>query len=560
MHDLIVKGGRIVDGSGMPSYVGDMAVKDGRIVEVGRVSGGAARAIDATGLVVAPGFIDIHTHYDAQAFWDPLITPSSWNGVTTVVMGNCGFTLAPCRPSDQEYLTNVLAGVEAISAAAISKGVPFNWDTFPTFLEAMDTPRGINVACNVGHSAVRRFVMGQRATEAQATEDEVRQMGAVVRQALEAGAFCFTTSRSVTHWGPNGEPVPSRVGTEEEVYHLASQVKGLWNCGLEMVGLSNSHSGREFMTKMSRDFGCQLNWNEWNIVGATPDSWRKIHDYMAEANRAGAQIYGISRCQQSNMEFDLRDNTILLAPFTGWADVLAKPLQEKKRLLATPEVRERLKAGIDRPPRGLGFSWRKTAIWEAGLEKNRKMEGQRLGELAEAAGKHPVDIMFDLAVEEDLRTEFALVDFTYIDKENTGAMLKSPYSILGISDGGAHLNTFCGAMYPTFFLSKWVREWRIFTMEEAIRKMTFVPAALLGFLDRGLLRPGMAADVTIFNPATVGPGPTRKVNDLPGGDSRIVISADGVTHGIVGGQVVFQGGRPTGALPGRLIRSSAYRG
>ena len=554
MHALVIKGGRVVDGSGMPSFIGDVAVKGGKIVEVGHVSPGAAKTIDAAGLIVSPGFVDIHTHYDAQAFWDPLVTPSSWNGITTVVTGNCGFTLAPVRARDQEYLVKTLAGVEAISVTAIEKGVQFQWSSYADFVKALDTPKGVNIACNIGHTAVRRYVMGEHASDGPATEKEVGEMAALVREALAAGAWCFTTSRGPAHWGPKGEPVPSRTATYDELWELCMAVREFPNCGLEMIGTQSSQEGRDFMARVSKALACQVNWNEFNIRPKDPDEWRMLQAYMEEANRQGAQVYGISRCQNNDMEFDLNQNTGMITLYPHWPEVMTAPLPEKMRLLRQPEVRARLREGM-----GTRFGYDRAAVWESSTGKYRHMEGKLLTDLAQEQGKHPLDVMLDTALDEGLRTEFALTNQFSTDYENVAKVLRSPYSILGISDGGAHLNMFCGAMYTTYFLDKWVRERQVFTMEEAIKKLTFIPASIIGFHDRGLLRPGMAADIVLFDADTVKPKETHRVHDLPGGDPRLVADAEGIAYTIVGGQVVLDHGKHTGALPGRLIRSGDYR-
>ncbi len=559
MNDLLIKNGRVVDGSGQASFVGDVAIKDGTIVGTGRISDGAARTIDANGLTVAPGFVDMHTHYDAQIFWDPLLTSSCWNGVTSVVAGNCGFTLAPCQPRDQEYLARTLGGVEAISPRAIQEGVPFNWTSYGEFMNSLDAPRGINIATNVGHTSIRRFVMGDHASDGPATNEEIAKMCGLVREALDAGAFCFTTSRAPSHWGPSGEPVPSRMATLEELYKLCMELKGFWNCGLEMIGPQYDAEGRDWMVRVSKELACQINWNEFNDRPNDPEAFQNMQAYMEDANRQGARIYGVSRCQQNNMEFDLRENTIMITMYPGWAEVMAAPLEEKKRLLADPEVRTRLKDGIENPPAMTRMDWNRAAVWETVLDQHRELEGRSLADIAKERGHHPVDVMLDIGLEENLVTEFAMVANFSENRDRVGEVLKSPYSILGISDAGAHLNTFCGAMYTTFFLKNWVRERQAFTLEEGIRKLTFSPASIIGLRDRGLLRAGMAGDVTIFDAETVGPREARKVRDLPGGEGRIIAEADGIHYVVVGGQVLLEDGKHTGALPGRLLRSGDYR-
>ena len=560
MFDLLIKNGRILDGSGLPGFRGNVAVKDGKIVGVGAVDGSASRVIDAEGLMVSPGFIDVHTHYDAQVFWDPLLSSSCWNGVTSVVMGNCGLTLAPCKPHDQQYLAGMLAGVESISPEAIGKGVAFSWTSFPQLLDTLDKPLGINVAVMVGHNPVRHFVMGERSYQAPATQDEIDAMVRIVKEAMAAGAWGFTTSQGPAHWGPNGAPVPSRLATLDEIYQLGMALKESGNGNIELIGPQHTKDGREMLIRLSRNLSRQINWNAWSSKQGDPNAWKDLGDFNARANREGAQIYGVARCQGGNMEFDLKDNGLILLQYTGWAEVLSKPLAERARLLAQPEVRRRLEEALSKPPVGVPpINWSKTVVSGAALDKNRALEGKSFEEIAKERGKRPLDALLDLELEEGLATEVVLVDYANADINAVRQILQSPYAIVGISDAGAHLNSFCGADYTTLFLSRWVRELGVFTPEEAVRKLSFMPAHLMGFLDRGLLKPGMAADINVFNMKTIKPRPVRKVRDLPANESRRVSEADGIAYTVVNGQVAFESGRHTGALSGGLLRSSDYR-
>ncbi len=560
MHDLLIKNGRIVDGSGLPSFRGDVAVNDGVITEVGKVRDGALRTIDADGLVVAPGFVDMHTHYDAQVFWDPVIESSGGNGVTTVVMGNCGFTLAPCRPRDHEYMGRTLARVEDISATAILKGVTFRWDSFGEYLAAIDRPMGINVAANVGHTAVRRYVMGDDASARAATPQEIDAMKAHIREAMAAGACGLTTSRGASHWGPFGEPVPSRLAALQEVYELAMAMAPFGNGNFECVGMSDAPEDRELLIRISLELGRQVNWNELNQMSRRPDAWKEALRFMEEANRRGAQIYGIARCQTGDLEFDLMDNSRRIFMYPGWREVLTKPVPERLALLRDSAARQRLKESLEGDVKtGPSMQWKTTAILGVAKEANRPFVGRTLEQIGREQGKHPLDALLDLAVGEELLTEFAFLGFMNDDQEAVGKIIQSPYAVIGISDAGAHLVSRSKADYGLYCLATWVRERRIFSLEHAVMKLTFMPASLMGFHDRGLVRQGMAADISIFDAETVAPGPQKRVKDLPGEGPRVIARGEGIPYVIVNGQVAFENGRATGTLGGGLLRSNRYR-
>ena len=562
-YDLLIKSGRIIDGSGRPAYTGDLAIQDGRIAEIGKLDGSARRVIDADGLAVCPGFIDIHTHYDAQVLWDPLFSPSSWNGVTTCIMGNCGFTIAPCKPEDRDYLMHMLARVEGMSLEALQAGPEWDWVSTGEYIDAVDKPLAINVGCLVGHSAVRYYVMGEASLEREATADELGRMKDLLRQGMAAGAVGFSTSKARTHVDWSGNPIPSRFSTHQEVHELV-QVLGEFNFGsVEMTpgslpGIDDEE--REAMIRMSRDSGRFLNWNELFQSPAAPDAWRGVLDFLASASHQGARIFGICACQPTTQDWDLLDNNLLLLTLPEWNEVLTKPIQEKLRLLADPAYRDRIRAGIDRgwdqgpPP----LKWDIGLVAEPKRPENQRFAGIGLRELGASQGKHPLDAMLDLAVAEGLRTGFAFKASRNLDDDAVAEIMRSPYTILGISDAGAHVNMLSGAEYSTHVLGHWVRERGVLSLEDAVKKLTFMPASLLGFTDRGLLSPGMAADVLVFDPETVRPLPKEKAFDLPNGDERIIVRSQGIHHTIVNGQPVMEDGRHTEAFPGRVIRSTDY--
>ncbi len=563
-YDLLIMNGRVVDGSGRPAFVGDVGIKGGRIVEVGKLNGGARRTINAEGLVVSPGFVDIHTHYDAQVLWDPLISSSCWNGVTTAVMGNCGFTVAPCRPKDRDYIMRMLARVEGMSLSALQAGPEWSWESMGDYIGHIGRKLGINLACNVGHSAIRYYVMGQASLERKATEDEMRKMKDLLRQSIAGGAVGFTTSKARTHVDWTGSPVPSRSSDHQEVYEL-TQVLGEFNFGsVEMTPGSLpaiDPEERAAMTRMSRDSGRFINWNEMFQSPAAPEQYKDVLGFLDSAAQQGARIFGICACQCMDQEWDLRDNNLLLLVTPVWNETLTKSTEEKLRLFRDPAFRDRTRPQVDeaweKPP--LPVKWDLGFVASVKRPENNKWAGKSLRQVGMEQGKHPLDAMFDLALSENLETAFVFKHSRNLDENALREIMTSPYSILGISDAGAHLNMMSGAEYSTHILGHWVRERQFLTLEQAVHKMTWMPASLLGFDDRGLLYPGMAADVLVFDPDTVRPLPKEKARDLPNNEERMVVHSMGIKHTIVNGRPVVEDGKPTGQLPGKVIKSTDYR-
>ena len=563
-YDLIIKNGRIADGTGLPSYVGDVAVKDGKIAAMGRISARASRVIDAEGLVVSPGFIDMHTHYDAQLHWDPLATSSCWHGITTVMTGNCGFAIAPCKPKDREYTMRMFGNVEGVSLPALKGGLGWNWESFPQFLDALDKPLGVNAAVQVGHSALRYYVMGEASLERAATSDEVRKQKQLLAEALKAGAFGFTTSRSVNHLDMNMHPVPSVQSTNEETLELASVFRD------HPVGVIGFHpydrltgfdwTDAEFMAELSLASGRSVNYNELSYAPHLPDQWKQQIRASEEAFKRGAQVYGINRCQRLDLEFTLKD-TYVFDRLPYWKEVMRKPIEERKRLFRDPAVRKRLQQDLDDPALGEMVARRrleKVGVTLTVKPQHAKLAGKMLTDLAKEQRTSLLDAMLDLSLSEDLETEFAYIGVRNNDEAIVAQILKCPYGIAGISDGGAHMDNQTGADFNTYLLGHWVRERKDLTLEEAVSKLTFVPASVIGLWDRGLLKEGLAADIAIFDLNTVAPLRKQRVYDLPGGDVRVIQKAQGVKYTIVNGVPVSIDGAPTGDLPGTLLRSGRY--
>ncbi len=564
-YDLLIQGGTIVDGSGAPAFRGDVAIKDGRIAEVGRAFRhadsrlrlGAGRVMDATGLVVAPGFFDMHTHYDCQLLWDPLATSSCWHGVTTVLMGNCGFTIAPARPGDQEYLMRLMARVEGISLDVLRHGLGWEWETFGQYLDRLRRGLGVNVAAQVGHSALRYVVMGPESYQRASTPEERARMKDVLRQAIADGAIGFSTSQTDHHTGGYGEPVPSRLGGPGELLELAGVLR---ECGYGVIGVNPKPGGADIspafqdaLVRLARESGRTVLWNSLMHRWDKPEQWRENLRFMERAAAQGAPICAVARYQRMDLEFNLR-STYMFDIFPAWKEVLHLPHEEKKRRLAEPETRARLRAEWDRKVSRMDS--RRVELLEVGrvaLARHRALEGQRVAEQAAAAGQHLVDWLLDLALAEDLETQFVYAGTMNGDPKAVEEIVKAASCVPGVSDAGAHLDMDCGVDFVAVLLGHWVRERGVLTLEEAVRRLTSACASVLGLTDRGLLRAGMAADVVVFDPASFRALPRETVADLPGGGRRIIQRAEGVRAVLVNGQVLLEDGRHTGAMPGRVL-------
>ncbi len=558
MHDLLIRNARIVDGTGGTSRYGAVAVSDGRITETGEGNGLARRVIDAEGLIVAPGFVDIHTHYDAQLAWDPLCTPSCYHGTTSIVMSNCGYGMAPVRAADRDYTMGTFSCVEGVSKETLINGLPWEWETLPEYLEWLEERGlGINVAAQVGHSAVRRWVLGPEAHEREATPDEIATMRAMVREGMDAGAIGFTTSRVAHQKGEFGEPIPSFVAHEDEIFTLASVLRDL---GRGIIGINPRTKALGFVQEdkdqlyqLAARTGRPVNWNEFNQRDAYPGQWRALLDYMEHAQELGAMVYAVMRCQRMDMHFNLRD-THAFNRSELWRDFMARPTETKLRELDDADFRRRLLEEMQ--PRfsqgGAGFE--RLAVAIAATDRHRALDGRRVQDVAAETGEDAGELFFRIAREEQLETEFAYLGVTNGDDDAVRAMIESPGTIIGISDAGAHLHTMTGVDYPTYFLGRWVREKQAMTLEAGVAALTSAPARLAGLDGRGVIEPGAAADLCIFDPDTIGPRSMEIWNDLPGGEGRHVKRAAGIREVIVNGEALIQDGEPTGELPGRVLR------
>ncbi len=550
--DLLIRGGTVVDGTGAPARRADVAIRNGRIAAVGATSGTADRVLDADGAVVAPGFVDIHTHYDAQVFWDRMLSISPWHGVTSVVMGNCGFGVAPTRPAHRELVLLTLEKVEGMSLDALRAGIGAEWpfETFAQYLDAIER-RGtaINVGALVGHTPVRLYVMGEEAMEREATADEVAAMRALVAEALRAGAIGFATSKSPTHVGWEGRPVPSRVAAWEEIAALAGCLAEAGNVMQATLGPGLFLD--EFAAIQERT-GRPVSWTA--LLGGMlgPDGHRAVLERSASLQARGVRAIPQVSCRPLVLELNLA------APFPLESMSVMKPaaradLAGKRVVYADPEFRRALRGKIDGGL--LTRAFHDMQITEH--PPDASLAERRLADVAAERGVHPVDLMLDLSLASGLQTRFRLAVLN-TDESVVAELLRHPATMLGLSDAGAHASQLCDACAPTELLGKWMREKRVLSLEEAVRRLTSEPADVFGIRDRGRLAAGLAADVTVFDPATVSCGPLRRVYDFPAGADRLVSDAAGIRAVVVNGVVIREDGRdavdPEAPLPGRVLR------
>ncbi len=557
MHDLLIKNAQIYDGLGNPPASGDLAVKDGRIAAIGDNLGAARETVDARGLALMPGIIDTHTHYDAQITWDPMASPSPALGVTTVVMGNCGFTIAPCRPADRDLVMRNLTHVEGMSLAALREGIRWEFQSFPEYLDYLER-RGVgpNVVCFVGHSSVRTFVLGEDAPKRPATAAEIATMQQIVVDAMKAGACGFSTTTSFQHNGENGIPMPSRLADDAEMQALCGSLREVGRGVLMMTKAATTPVPwiEDLAARAGRPF----------VVAAllhsnlTPEATFEDLDHIREACARGHRMYGAVACTPLKFEFTMHEPYVFEG-LAAWQPAMAAHGDEAKRLYRDPAFRAAVKAELAKPARRMFTGeWEKLHVVQVARPEHRSFEDKSLAELSVAAGKHPIDFLLDLSLEENLDTVFTAV-LLNSDEEAVGRMIRDPNSLLSLSDAGAHLTFLCDAGFGLHFLGHWVRDKRLMPFEEAVRQLTSYPAQVFGISDRGRLRPGACADLLLIDPASVGRGPARRVRDLPAGASRLNTPAVGV-HGVwVNGEKIADG---NGVLPqarsaGTVVREFA---
>ena len=561
MYDLVLKGGRIYDGSGMPSFNGDVAIENGKIVAIGRLNGGATRTLNVDGLAVAPGFIDPHTHLDAQLLWDPLGTSSCFHGVTSVVLGNCGLSLAPAKPENRESMIKSFVRVEAISRRVLEEGVEWKWTSTAEYLSTLGTRLGINAAALIGHIAVRHYVMGEDAVERQATVEEIARMKQLVRQGMEAGAVGFSTNQNPRHIREDKKPVASRLASDEELGSLLD-VLGEMNAGVVQLsgGGADSRGRIAYAAQMARRTGRPVLWQSISHSWSRPNHWQEM---LANTQRVfeeeGLPIFAMTQAKPFQNRYSLLDAQCF-DEFPTWKAAMFSPVPVRKQMFADPELRRKLRAEAieDQSPSVFPKRWDVIIVDHVKLEHNKSLQGKSVQDIAEAQKKDGLDCFLDLSLEEDLETRFVHIN-TQGDPKAVCEILKHPAVMIGQSDAGAHMGYDARFGYCTAFLGRWVRGYGIMNLEEAVGKLTFRVASVFGLNDRGLLRPGLAADIAVFDPATINTLEPEYVRDLPGNETRMIQKAIGVPFTVVNGEIVIENGAPTGARPGKVLRPGSWK-
>ena len=563
MLDTLIRSGTVLDGSGSPGVRADVGIRDGRIVEVGEISEPAAETLDAEGLMVAPGFIDPHTHYDAQLFWDPGASPSNLHGVTTVIGGNCGFTLAPLDPADADYTRRMMAKVEGMPLPALEAGLPWDWRSFGEYLDRLDGNIGVNAAFMVGHCALRRAVMGADSVGNEASPEQQERIVELLRESLAAGGLGFSTSLSFTHTDWDGDPVPSRWANHDEVLALCGAVGEFEGTALEFIidGCIGRFSEEEIdlMARMSLAARRPLNWNVLSIDASDPERYAHQMQASRRAEERGARVVALTMPTHVGMTMSFLTHCALhLLP--DWDKVMRLPVPERVAKLRDPETRRWMMERARSPEAGVlaGLTrWENYTIGDTASPANAGLTGRKLGEIAQERGQTPTDAIFDIVADDELQT--VLWPGNRDDSDEGWKMRADawadPAILIGGSDAGAHLDRMCGSPYPSEFLADCLRGRRLVPVERAVQLMTQAPAELFGLRGRGLLRPGYCADVTVFDPASVGRGEVHRVDDLPGDSWRLIAKSTGIRRVLVNGSAIVEDGEPTGATPGRLMRS-----
>ena len=574
-YDVLIKNGTIIDGLQVPAYRGDIAIRGGKIAAMGNIQGSATKVIDATGLTVAPGFMDIHTHYDAAlsggTAWDPYATLSGWHGVTTVAIGNCGFGFAPVRPEDRDRAMRRMERTESIPLSCMQAGMRWDWETFPEYMDSLERGGlGVNAASLIPYSPLRAYVLGNDAArdpDYTTKPGQVEEIKNILREGLKAGGFGFSASFSMANRDYDGGYLPTHVAPREEFLEMAKVMREFnrgsieWTMGHALQGL-----GMDFLLELAKTSGRPVNWNAVIYDPTSPNTWREQLEWTEKANKE-APVFAVNICMPIEFEFTL-ETMGLFDQLPAWNEATVGTLEERRMKLGDPGRRAALKADMEAAPTVMPgtnpdgeqgqlrmFRWDETFIDDVHLEKNKSLKGRTVGEVAREQGKHPIDCLLDLSVEEELKTEFAMQGFINNDEEALTTILKHPQCLIGASDGGAHTKFLTLGRYPTHFLAHWVRDKQIMSLEEAHWRLSAMLGWAIGIRDRGWLREGMPADIVVYNLEELAVRPMETVHDLPDGDWRRVQKADGYHYLLVNGDVTFEHGECTGVLPGRMLRS-----
>lgn len=555
-YDLLIKNGTVVDGTGAAPKHADVAIAGGKIAEIGKVTEGAKQTIDASDLIVSPGFIDPHTHYDAQICWDPYITPSSWHGVTSVIMGNCGVGIAPCREAVHEIAAWDLVNVEAIPFEVLAKGVTWDWETFPQYMDAAQRRgSGINLGFMAALTPFRHYVMGEQSMERAANADEIAQIRSLIKEAVTAGAFGFSTTTAPQHIGYKGRPLACRNASRDEYKAYANVLKEMGRGAIEMVLTKSvsivSEEERDFLDFLLTESGRPVTWlallNRDDMPEACQDA---LHQLEPLIRRGGVPQV---TCRPLIVQINMR-NPFIFANLAAWNPVFNQPGEVQKKIYADENFRNKFREDLEHPAIFQG-NWERLEVKEVGNPAFRSLVGRNVADIARERGKDGVATFLDLAVEDDLNIEFTIEMFN-ANEARIPELIKDSRTMVGLSDGGAHVDMLCDAGYCTYMLGTWVRDRQAMTIEHAVKRITSEPADYFGIKSRGRLLPGMAADVVVFDYNTVGSAKRGEMaNDLPGGGRRLVVRPKGIEHVVVNGQALYAHGQPTGSLPGQVLRS-----
>ncbi len=555
-YDLLIKNGTVVDGTGAPSYQADVAVADGKIAAIGKITDGAKKTLDASDLIVAPGFVDPHTHYDAQICWDPLITSSSWHGVTSLVMGNCGVGLAPCKPENQEIAAWDLVNVEAIPFEVLGKGVTWDWTTFPEYMDAAARRgAGINLGFMAPLTPFRHWVMGEESMERSATPEERAQIKALIKEAVAAGAFGFSTTNVAQHIGYKGRPIACRQADWDELKAYSNALRELGKGSIELA-LTNDVSVVDetdyalldmLVTESSRPVTWLALLNRDDKPEAAMSTLRAVEPLFKKG--AIPQV----TCRPLIIQIDLR-KPFIFANLPCWKPAFDRPVEEQKRFYRDEKFRAEFRKELE-TPKVFNGKWERAIVHAASKPELQALIGKSVAEIARQRGKDGLDTFLDLCIEDDLQLEYTYELFN-ADEDRIPELITHDQVMVGLSDGGAHVDMLCDAGYCTYLLGTWVRERQVMSLEHAVKRITSEPAAFYGLTTRGRIAQGLAADFAIFDLNTVGSKKRGEMrSDLPGGGRRLVMPAEGVMHTVVNGSVLYEDQKHTGALPGQVLRS-----